>query len=133
MNIYTKSICFIVFPLSFINVSVYMHKFSFSISLIIFPISLIFCSIWPNLLAISLSVGTFPFTIIYNTRFKCHRRFSLYGLIMLCMIKFKIFIYFLMIIKILIIIFGYTGSSLLILKIPWIIISVEINLNSIFL
>ena len=133
MNIYTKSICFIVFPLSLINVSVYMHKFSFSISLIIFPISLIFCSIWPNLLTISLSVGTFPFAIIYNTRFKCNGRFSLYGLIMLCMIKFKIFIYFLMIIKILIIIFGYTWSSLLILKIPWIIISVEINLNSIFL
>ena len=45
MNIFSKSIGCIIFPITFINVSIYMVKFPKSICLIIFKVSFIFRSI----------------------------------------------------------------------------------------
>lgn len=70
MCINTISICFIIFPLSIENISIYVIKLSMSTSLIISPLSFVFSTILPFLHTESISLVSLPISFIDSSTFK---------------------------------------------------------------
>jgi len=54
-NLYTESICFIIYPFSFIDITIWMNQSSFAISHTILSIAFVFWTIRPSLHSFSIS------------------------------------------------------------------------------
>lgn len=68
MNVDAVAICFVVNPVSFINVAVDMNELALTMCTVIFPITLITGTVRPDLLTKTVSEATDPFTLIGRTR-----------------------------------------------------------------
>ena len=70
MNIHSISICFVIFPFSFEDITINMPKLSFSTCFIFFPFTIITSTIRPLLKSSSFSHISSPFSIKYGSTLK---------------------------------------------------------------
>ena len=64
MGVCSIPICFVVEPLSLIDISVWMIENSFPVGLIICPLANIFAAVCPGLSTVAFSHSIFPFTLV---------------------------------------------------------------------
>ena len=67
MLINTKTICFIIIPVSFIGVSICIYEFPISTCTIMHPFTLVHCTIRPSHDTKSFSHASYPLSIIFRT------------------------------------------------------------------
>ena len=77
MEIYTLTFSFIIYPLSFVNVSSSLNEPSFSIGSIISPVPLIKSSVFPHLSSHPMTLSIFPLSVVNGSIVKFNRRLLL--------------------------------------------------------
>lgn len=70
MNVNTKPISFIVYPVAFVNIAVDVNEFTLTKSSVVFPTSVIASPIWPCLFADSVAETPYPLTNVVRSRFE---------------------------------------------------------------
>jgi hypothetical protein len=70
MNVCPETICFVVDPISFIDVPVDVYELSISMSSIVTPESFIACAVWPDLDAKTITEATNPLPLVSRTCFE---------------------------------------------------------------
>jgi len=76
MNIDPVAISFIIFPLSFIVISIGMRELALAFSFIVDPLSLVECTVWPFLFSEAIAHVAQPFALIIYPIFEPNQRFS---------------------------------------------------------